>query len=127
MKEGIINFKFLVKEPRREGICIRGHPHSTSAQKPPKFGSSPPLYAVVSIWLDPSPRRPFMLTYFLYYSPPLTFLINFYSDSSFRHSQLLGYFHFYLSLRLNFTKPISKRFLLLQFIAQRWFTLFYTQ
>ena len=37
-------------------------------------------------------------------------LINFYSDSSFRHPQILGYFHFYLCLRLNFTKPTSKRF-----------------
>ena len=44
------------------------------------------------------------------YSPP-RLLINFYSDSSFRHSQFLGYFHFYLSLRLNFTKPISKKFI----------------
>ena len=41
------------------------------------------------------------------YSSPL--LINFYSDS--------GHFHFCLSLRLNFTKPISKRFLWFLFIA----------
>ena len=52
----------------------------------------------------------FMHTYFLYIHP-LPLLINFYSDSSFCHSQFLGYFRFYLSLRLNFTKPISKRFL----------------
>ena len=51
----------------------------------------------------------------IYLPPPL--LINFYPDSSFRHSQFLGYFHFYLSLRLNFTKPISKRFLWFLFIA----------
>ena len=44
------------------------------------------------------------------YSPP-RLLIHFYSDPSFRHSQFLGYFHFYLSLRLNFTKPISKKFI----------------
>ena len=49
------------------------------------------------------------------YSPPL--LTNFYLDSSFRHSQFLGYFHFCLYLRLNFTKPIWKRFLWFLFIA----------
>ena len=48
-------------------------------------------------------------------TPPL--LINFYSDSSICHSQFLGHFHFYWSLSLNFTKPISKRFLWFLFIA----------
>ena len=52
----------------------------------------------------------FMHTYFLY-NHPLPLLINFYSDSSFCLSQFLCYFRFYLFLRLNFTKPISKRFL----------------
>ena len=52
----------------------------------------------------------FMHTYFLYIHS-LSLLINFYSDSSFCHSQFPGYFSFYVSLRLHFTKPISKRFL----------------
>ena len=58
----------------------------------------------------------FMHMYFLYIHPP-PLLMNFYSDSRFRHSQFLGYFHFYLSLRLNFTKPTSKRWLWLLFTA----------
>ena len=56
----------------------------------------------------------------------LAILINFHSDSSFRHSQFLGYFHFYLSLRLNFTKLISKRFLWPLFIAWPVYTFVYT-
>ena len=68
-----------------------------------------PLYTIVCIWLD----TPFMHTCFLYihtFTDPASLLINFYSDLSFCHSQYLGYFHFCFSLRLNFTKPISKRF-----------------
>ena len=57
----------------------------------------------------------FICTYFLYIHPP-PLLINFYSDSSFRHSQFLAIFIF-TCLRLNFVKPISKRFLWFLFIA----------
>ena len=75
-----------------------------------KISPPPPLYAMVHIWFDPSL---FVLT--VYTPPPL--LINFCSDSSFLHSQFQGYIHFYLSLRLNFTKPISKSFLWFIFIT----------
>ena len=82
---------------------VWGHLHSTYTQKSPKLDPLPPhLYAIVHIRLDP------LYAYILsIYSHPL--LINFYSDSSFRHSQFPGYFRFYLSLRLNFTKLISKK------------------
>ena len=84
------------------------HSHSTYPQNSPKLDPTPTLHAIVCIWLYP----PLCVRNF--YSP---FLINFYSDSSFRHSQFLSYFHFYFSLRLNLTKPISKRFLWFLFIA----------
>ena len=100
-------------------IPLWGHPHYTYAQKSrkktPKKTTPPPTFPLVPspthFGLTPLPPLPpphFVRTYFLYI-PPL--LINFYSDSNFRHSQFLGNNHFYLSLRLNFTKPIPKRFL----------------
>ena len=93
------------------GEKVWGHLHITYAQKSPKLDPLPPhLYAIVHIILDP------LYAYILsIYSPPL--LISFYSDSGFRHSQFLGYFRFYLSLRLNSTKLISKRFLWFLFRA----------
>ena len=85
--------------------------HQTRSLSPPctqshAFGLIP-LYTYVLAIYSPTTPPP----------PTLPLLINFYSDSSFRHSQFLGYFHFYLPLRLNFTKPISKGFLLFPFIA----------
>ena len=65
-------------------IVYRGHPYSTYAQKSPQLDPPHPLYKIVRIW------------------------IQFISGSSLRHSQFLDYFHFYLSLRLIFTKSISK-------------------
>ena len=85
-------------------LTIRGHPHSTYVQKCPKLEPLPPYTQSYAFSLTPLYAHVLSM-----YSCPL--LINFYSDSSFRHSQFLGYFHFCSSMRLNFTKPISKRVL----------------
>ena len=63
------------------------------------------LHTIAHILLDPS------LCIHTFYIFTLPLQINFYSDSNFRHSKFLDNFHFYLSLRLNFTKPISIRYL----------------
>ena len=99
---------------------ISGRSYSTYTQKLPKLDPPPPCTQTYAFdWTPPPPPLPFMSTYFLYIhsSSPIPLPINFYSVSSFCHSQFLGYFHFYLSLRLNFTKPISKRFLWFLFIG----------
>ena len=77
--------KFSSCEPKVEGQHAglysyngMGYPHSTCAQKSPKLGPSPPLYATVRIFLDSSlciPPPP----------PPLHYT----------HAQFRDYFHFY--------------------------------